>query len=92
MALANGGKTYKLKYGHHGTNQPDKDIANDKVYVTSQNHNYAVDEKTLDPAIAVMSHFNVNDKSCEGIRYSNAPACTVSPRGLQWSPRHHVLV
>ncbi len=77
MALANGGKTYKLKYGHHGTNQPVKDIANDKVYVTSQNHNYAVDEKTLDPAIAVMSHFNVNDKSCEGIRYSNAPAFTV---------------
>lgn len=77
MALANGGKTYKLKYGHHGTNQPVKDIASDRVYVTSQNHNYAVDEKSLDPAIANMSHYNVNDKSCEGIRYSNAPAFTV---------------
>lgn len=77
MALANGAKTYKLKYGHHGSNQPVKDIAADRVYVTSQNHNYAVDEATLDAAKGQVSHFNVNDKSCEGIIYTNAPAFTV---------------
>lgn len=77
MALANGGKTYKLKYGHHGANQPVKDLVSGKVYVSSQNHNYAVDENSLDPAIGSMSHLNVNDKSCEGIRYHHAPVFTV---------------
>ncbi len=77
MALANGAKTYKLKYGHHGGNQPVKEVTSGKVYVTSQNHNYAVDEKTLPANVGMISHYNVNDKSCEGIQYLQAPIFTV---------------
>lgn len=77
IALANGAKTYKLKYGHHGANQPVKDTALGKVYVTSQNHNYAVDAKTLPEGVGFISHYNVNDKSCEGISYLQNPVFTV---------------
>ena len=76
-ALANGGKTVKLKYGHRGTNQPVKDLHTGRVYVTSQNHGYAVVGDSIDPAVGSMSHWNVNDKTCEGMTYSNAPVYTV---------------
>ena len=49
MALANGAKTYKLKYGHRGGNHPVKDLTNNRVYISSQNHGYAVDATTIDP-------------------------------------------
>lgn len=76
-ALANGGKTVKLKYGHRGANQPVKDLHTGRVYVTSQNHGYAVVGDSIDPAVGSMSHWNVNDKTCEGMTYSNAPVYTV---------------
>ena len=49
-------KTYKLKYGHRGGNHPVKDLSNNRVYISSQNHGYAVDASTLDPSIAVQKH------------------------------------
>ncbi len=77
MALANGGETVKLKYGHRGSNQPVKDLSTDLVYVTTQNHGYAVVGESLDAAVAAVSHWNVNDKTCEGLVYNNAPAYSV---------------
>ncbi len=76
-ALANGGKTMKLKYGHRGGNQPVKDLNTGRVYVTSQNHGYAVVGDSIDPAVGQMSHWNVNDNTCEGVEYYNAPVYTV---------------
>lgn len=76
-ALANGGSTIKLKYGHRGGNQPVKDLATGRIYVTSQNHGYAVVGDSIDPAVGKMSHYNVNDKTCEGFVYYNAPVYTV---------------
>ncbi len=77
MALANGAKTEKLKYGHRGANQPVDDIALDKTFVTSQNHGYAVISDSIDPAIGEVSHKNANDQTCEGVRYKNFPCFTV---------------
>lgn len=76
-ALANGAQTVKLKYGHRGGNQPVKDLTTGRVYVTSQNHGYAVVGDSIDEAIGKMSHWNVNDKTCEGVQYYNAPVYTV---------------
>ncbi len=76
-ALANGGRTVKLKYGHRGGNQPVKDLDSGRVYVTSQNHGYAVVGESIDAAVGRVSHQNVNDKTCEGVIYDNAPVCTV---------------
>ncbi len=76
-ALATGAKTEKLKYGHRGGNQPVLDIDRDRVYITSQNHGYAVVADSVDPQIGKISHINVNDKSCEGVRYTFAPVVTV---------------
>ena len=69
MALATGAKTYKLKYGHRGGNHPVKDLETGRVYITSQNHGYAVDEESLDPSVAVPAFVNVNDKTNEGVKY-----------------------
>ena len=76
-ALANGAKTVKLKYGHRGGNQPVKDLRTGRVYVTSQNHGYAVVGDSIDPAIGQMSYWNVNDKTCEGVSYQNGLVYTV---------------
>lgn len=73
LALAQGAETAKLKYGHRGANQPVKDLKNGRVYITSQNHGYAVVSDSLPPQ-AVMSFMNVNDGTCEGIEYHNMPA------------------
>ena len=70
MALATGAKTYKLKYGHRGGNHPVKDLETGRVYITSQNHGYAVDEESLDPSVAVPAFVNVNDKTNEGLKLS----------------------
>ena len=77
MALATGAKTYKLKYGHRGGNHPGKDLATGRVYITSQNHGYAVDEESLDPSVAVPAFVNVNDKTNEGLKYVGKNIFTV---------------
>ncbi|NLW92217.1 MAG: glutamine-hydrolyzing carbamoyl-phosphate synthase small subunit [Syntrophomonadaceae bacterium] len=73
LALAQGAETAKLKYGHRGANQPVKDLKQGRIYITSQNHGYAVVSDSL-PAQAAMRFVNVNDGTCEGIEYHNIPA------------------
>lgn len=72
MALAAGAKTYKLKFGHRGQNQPCLEIATQRAYITSQNHGYAVDAKTL-PAGWRVNFSNLNDNSVEGIAHRSKP-------------------
>lgn len=77
MALANGFDTYKLKYGHRGGNHPVMDLRNEKVYLSSQNHGYVVDSRTLDETIAKPLFINVNDKTNEGLYYLKRPMISV---------------
>ena len=77
MALATGADTYKLKYGHRGGNHPVRDLETGMVYISSQNHGYAVDTKSLDPAVAVPAFENVNDRTNEGLRYTGKHIFTV---------------
>lgn len=76
LALSQGAKTMKLHYGHRGANQPVKEIQTGRVYLSSQNHGYAVDSDTL-PANAKLIYSNANDDTCEGLSYSNMPAFSV---------------
>jgi carbamoyl-phosphate synthase small subunit len=76
IGLALGAATYKLKFGHHGGNQPVSDIDSTNVQITAQNHNYAVDESTL-PANAVVTHRNLNDGTVEGLRLTDRPVFCV---------------
>ncbi len=76
LALAKGAKTFKLKYGHRGANQPVKHLSTGRVYISSQNHGYAVDNSSI-PAGAVLSFVNTNDGSCEGITYTDTPSFSV---------------
>lgn len=77
MALATGADTHKLKYGHRGGNHPVKDLETGRVYISSQNHGYVVDEATVDPAVAVPAFVNVNDGTNEGLKYTNKNIFTV---------------
>ncbi len=77
MALAHGGKTYKLKYGHRGGNHPVKDLATGRVYISSQNHGYAVDASTIDETVAKEAFVNVNDGTNEGLAYIGKDIFTV---------------
>ena len=77
LALAAGAKTYKLKFGHRGANQPVKDLTTGRIYITSQNHGYAVDGESLPKTVAKECFINANDQSCEGIEYLKAPAFSV---------------
>lgn len=77
LALAAGGKTGKLKFGHRGANHPVKDIRTDRVYITSQNHGYYVINDSLDKNVAEVSHISANDGTCEGVEYKNAPCFSV---------------
>ena len=77
MALAHGAKTYKLKYGHRGGNHPVKDLQSGRVYISSQNHGYAVDYSTMDPAAAQEAFVNVNDGTNEGLVYTGKHIFTV---------------
>jgi carbamoyl-phosphate synthase small subunit len=72
MGQALGGKTFKLKFGHRGGNQPVKDLASGKVEITSQNHGFAVDPKSL-PAEVKVDRINLNDQTVEGLRHSTKP-------------------
>ncbi len=76
LALSQGAKTEKLKYGHRGANQPAKELETGRVYITSQNHGYAVVNDSL-PENGVVSFVNGNDNTCEGVRYTNMPAFSV---------------
>ncbi len=76
LALASGADTTKLKYGHRGANQPVKDLETGRVYISSQNHGYAVKNETL-PKGAQLSFINTNDGTCEGITYTKFPAFSV---------------
>lgn len=71
LGLALGGKTFKLKFGHRGGNQPVKDLPSGSVEITSQNHGFAVDPKTLPKEVEV-TKINLNDQTCEGFRHREA--------------------
>lgn len=77
MALATGGDTYKMKYGHRGGNHPVKDLKTGRVYITSQNHGYVVDVEHIDPNLASPAFSNVNDGTNEGLVYLNKNIFTV---------------
>ena len=74
LALATGARTGRLAYGHRGGNHPVRDIEKNKVFITSQNHGYMVLADSVDPVVAEISHYNVNDKTVEGLRYKR-PNC-----------------
>ena len=76
LALSQGAKTEKLKYGHRGANQPAKEIETGRVYITSQNHGYAVVSDSM-PANGKVSFANGNDNTCEGVTYTDMPAFSV---------------
>lgn len=78
LSLALGGKTYKLKFGHHGANHPVKDVAAEKVMITVQNHGFCVDLESLggDQNVEI-THMNLNDQTCEGIHHKHIPAFSV---------------
>ncbi len=76
LGLALGGKTYKLKFGHHGGNQPVMDLGTRKVEITAQNHGFAVDTDSL-KGKAELTHMNLNDKTVEGFRMTKVPAFSV---------------
>ncbi len=71
-----GGKTFKLKFGHRGGNQPVKDLRTGKVAITSQNHGFAVDADSL-PSNVEVSHINLNDQTVEGLVLKDKPVFSV---------------
>jgi carbamoyl-phosphate synthase small subunit len=71
-----GGKTYKMKFGHHGGNQPVMDLTTEKVEITAQNHSYAVDARSLPDSVRV-THLNLNDKTVEGLQHVELPVFSV---------------
>jgi len=77
IGLALGGKTFKLKFGHRGANQPVKDLSTGKVEITSQNHGFCVDMKSLDDPDIELSHINLNDNTLEGITHKKIPLFSV---------------
>jgi carbamoyl-phosphate synthase small subunit len=76
LGLAFGGKTFKLKFGHRGANQPVKDLESGRVEITSQNHGFAVDAASL-PAEVAVNRINLNDQTVEGMRHRNKPVFCV---------------
>ncbi len=77
MALAMGGQTYKLKFGHHGGNHPVKFLATGRVEITSQNHGFAVDMATFPDDEVELTHMNLNDQTVEGFQHRTLPAFSV---------------
>jgi carbamoyl-phosphate synthase small subunit len=73
LALSGGCKTYKMKFGHHGANHPVQNISSSEVMITSQNHGFSVDERSLPDNIKV-SYISLFDNSLQGIEFDNAPA------------------
>ena len=77
LALAMGGKTTKLKYGHRGVNQPVKNLETGRTYISSKNHGYAVVNETIEAAGGKVSYINANDGTCEGVDYEDKKAFSV---------------
>lgn len=77
IALAMGANTYKLKFGHRGSNQPVKDLRTGKVAITSQNHGYAVEESSLKGLPIEVTHISLNDGTVEGVRHTSLPITSV---------------
>ncbi|HEX6160116.1 MAG TPA: carbamoyl phosphate synthase small subunit, partial [Thermoanaerobaculia bacterium] len=77
LGLALGGKTYKLKFGHRGANQPVKDLATGKIEITTQNHGFSVDADSLSENDVEYTHINLNDQTLEGFRHRREPALAV---------------
>jgi carbamoyl-phosphate synthase small subunit len=77
IGLALGGKTYKLKFGHHGGNHPILNLETQKVEITAQNHGFAVDPDSLKASEVVLTHKNLNDDTLEGLRHRNMPLFSV---------------
>jgi carbamoyl-phosphate synthase, small subunit len=77
LALAFGAKTYKMKFGHRGGNQPVKNLKMGKVHISAQNHGYAVDPASLAGTPLVVTHTNVNDDTIEGLRHTGLPIFSV---------------
>jgi carbamoyl-phosphate synthase small subunit len=76
LGLALGGRTYKLKFGHHGGNQPVQDLTTGKVEITAQNHGFAVDVESLGGR-ATVTHVNLNDRTVEGLAVTGQPIFSV---------------
>lgn len=77
LARAVGGNTYKMKYGHRGGNHGVYDIERDKAYITSQNHGYAVDSESIKDKDMIITHFNLNDNTIEGMKHKILPVFSV---------------
>ena len=77
LGLALGGRTFKLKFGHRGANQPVKDLKSGKVMITSQNHGFCVDPNSLDPSEVECTQINLNDQTLEGMRHKRFPIFSV---------------
>lgn len=77
LGLALGCKTYKLKFGHHGANQPVKDLTTGRVEITTQNHGFAIDMNSLNKNEVEITHVNLNDNTVEGIRHKRLPVFSV---------------
>ena len=77
MGLALGGKTFKLKFGHHGGNHPVMNLETQKVEITAQNHGFAVDPDSLKPSEVALTHINLNDQTLEGLRHKSMPLFSV---------------
>ena len=77
LARACGAETFKMKFGHRGSNHPVRDLSSGRIAITSQNHGYAIDAASLDLTPLEITHRNVNDDSVEGIRHRHAPAFSV---------------
>lgn len=98
MALANGADTYKMKFGHRGINQPVKDLRSGRIYISSQNHGYAVDEASIAGKGINITHISMNDGTIEGVEYTSHPSFTVQyhpeacpgPGGHEYLFKHFV--
>jgi carbamoyl-phosphate synthase small subunit len=77
MGLALGGRTYKLKFGHRGGNQPVKNLRTGRVEITAQNHGFAVEPDSLDASAVELTHVNLNDQTLEGLKHRSIPAFSV---------------
>jgi len=77
IGLALGGRTYKLKFGHHGGNHPILNLETRKVEITAQNHGFAVDPDSLKASEVILTHKNLNDDTLEGLRHRNMPLFSV---------------
>ena len=100
LGLALGGRTYKLKFGHHGANHPVKDFQGNRIAVTSQNHGFCVDMKSLALDEVEVIHMNLNDKSVEGIMHKHYPAFSIQyhpeaapgPHDAQYLFKHFIAM